>query len=88
MSPAPSTPATPPRNRTSFSPSANWHRLIRALSLGINDPFTAYAGINHLVNGIGKALQRPQLPNVFTMPMANCCGRLSMKSASTVVKAV
>ncbi|MBB3059511.1 DUF2254 domain-containing protein [Microbulbifer rhizosphaerae] len=38
---------------------------VRALSPGINDPYTAYACINRLVDGIGKVLQRPQLPNCF-----------------------
>lgn len=38
---------------------------VRALSPGINDPFTAYSCIDRLVDGIGKVLQRPQLPNCF-----------------------
>ncbi|MGL6161586.1 DUF2254 domain-containing protein [Microbulbifer sp.] len=38
---------------------------VRALSPGINDPFTAYTCIDRLVDGIGKVLQRPQLPNCF-----------------------
>lgn len=38
---------------------------VRALSPGINDPFTAYACIDRLVDGMGVVLQRPQLPNCF-----------------------
>ena len=38
---------------------------VRALSPGINDPYTAYSCIDRLVDGIGKVLQRPQLPNCF-----------------------
>ncbi|GAA5523722.1 uncharacterized protein Rv1290c [Microbulbifer aestuariivivens] len=38
---------------------------VRALSPGINDPFTAYTCIDRLVDGIGKVLQRPQLTNCF-----------------------
>ncbi|WP_237065838.1 DUF2254 domain-containing protein [Microbulbifer guangxiensis] len=38
---------------------------VRALSPGINDPFTAYSCIDRLVDGIGKVLQRPELPNCF-----------------------
>lgn len=38
---------------------------VRALSPGINDPFTAYSCIDRLVDGIGKVLQRPPLPNCF-----------------------
>jgi uncharacterized membrane protein len=38
---------------------------VRALSPGINDPFTAYSCIDRLVDGLGKVLQRPELPNCF-----------------------
>lgn len=38
---------------------------VRALSPGINDPFTAYTCIDRLVDGIGIVLQRPPLPNCF-----------------------
>ncbi|WP_158078637.1 DUF2254 domain-containing protein [Microbulbifer mangrovi] len=38
---------------------------VRALSPGINDPFTAYTCIDRLVDGIGVILQRPPLPNCF-----------------------
>ncbi|MCQ3829391.1 DUF2254 domain-containing protein [Microbulbifer elongatus] len=38
---------------------------VRALSPGINDPFTAYTCIDRLVDGIGIILQRPALPNCF-----------------------
>ena len=38
---------------------------VRALSPGINDPFTAYTCIDRLVDGIGVILQRPTLPNCF-----------------------
>lgn len=38
---------------------------VRALSPGINDPYTAYSCIDRLVDGLGKVLQRPQLPNCF-----------------------
>lgn len=38
---------------------------VRALSPGVNDPFTAYACIDRLTDGIGIVLQRPPLPNCF-----------------------
>ncbi|HEY8570467.1 DUF2254 domain-containing protein [Microbulbifer sp.] len=38
---------------------------VRALSPGINDPFTAYSCIDRLIDGIGVVLQRPPLPNCF-----------------------
>ncbi|MFD1216082.1 DUF2254 domain-containing protein [Microbulbifer celer] len=38
---------------------------VRALSPGVNDPFTAYACMDRLIDGIGIILQRPQLPNCF-----------------------
>src|SRR5690606_25797414 len=38
---------------------------VRALSPGINDPFTAYSCIDRLVDGVGIVLQRPPLPNCF-----------------------
>ena len=38
---------------------------VRALSPGINDPFTAYTCIDRLVDGMGIILQRPELPNCF-----------------------
>ncbi|MCA0894843.1 DUF2254 domain-containing protein [Microbulbifer agarilyticus] len=38
---------------------------VRALSPGINDPFTAYTCIDRLMDGIGVILQRPPLPNCF-----------------------
>lgn len=38
---------------------------VRALSPGINDPFTAYTCIDRLIDGIGIVLQRPELPNCF-----------------------
>ncbi|WP_428820739.1 DUF2254 domain-containing protein [Microbulbifer sp. MCCC 1A16149] len=38
---------------------------VRALSPGINDPFTAYTCIDRLIDGIGVILQRPPLPNCF-----------------------
>lgn len=38
---------------------------VRALSPGINDPFTAYSCIDRLVDGAGIVLQRPLLPNCF-----------------------
>ncbi|SHE90987.1 Uncharacterized membrane protein [Microbulbifer donghaiensis] len=37
----------------------------RALSPGINDPFTAYACIDRLIEGLGTVLQRPEPPNCF-----------------------
>jgi len=39
---------------------------VRALSSGINDPFTAYSSVERLVEGLGKVLLRPELPNCFT----------------------
>jgi len=39
---------------------------VRALSPGINDPFTAYSCIDRLVEGLGTVLQRPQPPNCFS----------------------
>nr|WP_010133093.1 DUF2254 domain-containing protein [Microbulbifer agarilyticus] len=38
---------------------------VRALSPGINDPFTAYTCIDRLMDGIGVILQRPPLPNCY-----------------------
>ena len=38
---------------------------VRALSPGINDPFTAYTCIDRLIDGIGIVAQRPELPNCF-----------------------
>ncbi|MFV8781977.1 DUF2254 domain-containing protein [Microbulbifer sp. SA54] len=38
---------------------------VRALSPGVNDPYTAYACIDRLIDGIGVVLQRPPLPNCF-----------------------
>ena len=38
---------------------------VRALSPGVNDPFTAYTCIDRLTDGIGIILQRPPLPNSF-----------------------
>ncbi|MBB5209820.1 DUF2254 domain-containing protein [Microbulbifer hydrolyticus] len=38
---------------------------VRALSPGINDPFTAYTCIDRLIDGVGIVLQRPPLPNCF-----------------------
>ncbi|WP_160152929.1 DUF2254 domain-containing protein [Microbulbifer sp. ALW1] len=38
---------------------------VRALSPGVNDPFTAYSCIDRLIDGIGVILQRPPLPNCF-----------------------
>ncbi|SDZ90717.1 DUF2254 domain-containing protein [Microbulbifer marinus] len=37
----------------------------RALSPGINDPFTAYSCIDRLIEGLGTVLQRPEPPNCF-----------------------
>ncbi|MBN8431017.1 DUF2254 domain-containing protein [Microbulbifer salipaludis] len=39
---------------------------VRALSPGINDPFTAYTCIDRLIDGMGIVLQRPELPNCFS----------------------
>ncbi|WP_295803550.1 DUF2254 domain-containing protein [uncultured Microbulbifer sp.] len=38
---------------------------VRALSPGVNDPYTAYSCIDRLIDGIGVVLQRPPLPNCF-----------------------
>lgn len=39
---------------------------VRALSPGINDPYTAYSCIDRLVEGLGTVLQRPEPPNCFS----------------------
>ncbi|WP_237059044.1 DUF2254 domain-containing protein [Microbulbifer sediminum] len=39
---------------------------VRALSPGINDPFTAYTCVDRLVEGLGTVLQRPEPANCFT----------------------
>ena len=38
---------------------------VRALSPGVNDPYTAYSCIDRLIDGIGVVVQRPPLPNCF-----------------------
>ncbi|WP_444886901.1 DUF2254 domain-containing protein [Microbulbifer sp. JMSA008] len=39
---------------------------VRALSPGINDPFTAYSCVDRLIEGLGTVLQRPEPANCFT----------------------
>ncbi|MFI2810429.1 DUF2254 domain-containing protein [Microbulbifer sp. JSM ZJ756] len=39
---------------------------VRALSPGVNDPFTAYTCVDRLVEGLGTVLQRPEPGNCFT----------------------
>ena len=39
---------------------------VRALSPGINDPFTAYSCVDRLIEGLGTVLQRPEPPNCFS----------------------
>ncbi|MCX2793804.1 DUF2254 domain-containing protein [Microbulbifer thermotolerans] len=38
---------------------------VRALSPGVNDPYTTYTCIDRLIEGLGTVLQRPQPPNCF-----------------------
>ncbi|SDJ61647.1 DUF2254 domain-containing protein [Microbulbifer yueqingensis] len=47
---------------------------VRALSPGVNDPFTAYTCVDRLVEGLGTVLQRPEPPNCF----ADDTGRLRL----------
>ncbi|WP_444914445.1 DUF2254 domain-containing protein [Microbulbifer sp. TRSA007] len=39
---------------------------VRALSPGINDPFTAYSCVDRLIEGLGTVLYRPEPANCFT----------------------
>ncbi|MFC6632362.1 DUF2254 domain-containing protein [Microbulbifer taiwanensis] len=49
---------------------------VRALSPGVNDPYTAYSCIDRLIEGLGTVLQRPQPPNCFS----DADGRLRLVS--------
>ncbi|GAB2877652.1 DUF2254 domain-containing protein [Microbulbifer echini] len=44
---------------------------VRALSPGINDPYTAYSCVDRLIEGLGTVLQRPEPPNCYTGSAGN-----------------